>query len=91
MTMPVMYVGAVPLTTLNIIYLLLSNNILLAKARCYATRYAGLYRRLHRFCLGPAPTTVAEDRRAAMGVPKWYLYIGYYCLVTFPSKSTKVS
>ena len=53
----------------------------LAKARCYATGYAGLYRRLHRLCLGPSPRTVAEDRRAAMGVPKWYLYIGLFrCL-----------
>ena len=51
--------------------------VILAKARCYATGYAGLYRRLHRLCLGLAPSTVAEDRRAAMGVPKWYLYIGY--------------
>ena len=25
---------------------------------------------------GPAPKTVCEDRRVAMGVPKWYLYIG---------------
>ena len=42
--------------------------LLLAKARCYATGYAGLYRRLHRR-RGPTPRTVA---------PRWAFPSGTY-------------